>query len=244
MKNLILLFLILSTLSFSLDKVILTSGEWEPFASSKNKDARIGEILVEEAFKNVGIDVEFAYFPWKRSYLFAERGEYDGSVLWVASEERKKEVLFSDEYIVKVNIVFFHRSDFNFDWKSIEDLKKYKVGGTLGYSEAKALMDQGIDVEIANSEETNFKKLLAGRIDVYSASFITGYSIIKNLFNQKEKGMITTHPVPRTSYNMYMFVSKNHPKRDEILSSFNKGMKMLKESNRYDELLNKALGLE
>jgi ABC-type amino acid transport substrate-binding protein len=41
-----------------------------------------------------------------------------------------------------------------------------------------------------------------------------------------------------------MFVSKNHPKRDEILSLFNKGMRILKQSGKHEKLLNQALGLE
>ena len=140
MKNsLMCLVLTISCLFFSTtgfcqepETVRLTNGEWPPYLSEKSYKYGLYSHIVEEAFKIMGIKVEYGFFPWKRSFKLAENGDWDGSTVWAYSPEREKKFLFS-EPIGHGCHVFFHLKDFKFDWQTEDDLQGIKIGGTIGY---------------------------------------------------------------------------------------------------------------
>jgi polar amino acid transport system substrate-binding protein len=243
MKKLILIFLILSSMTLALDKVVFTAGDWEPFASSKNRDARLGMDIIEEAYNEVGVKVEWKFFPWKRAFELAKTGEFSGTVLWLPNDERAKDFLFSGESIVVTKTVFFHRKDVDFDWNELSDLRKYKVAGTIGYAQSDALIAAGVNVELGNSDEVSFKKLIANRVEVFPAAFVVGYTIMKNIFTPEQLHMITNHSKPMETAPMHILSGKKNPQAREILDLYDKGLRMLKASGKYDEMVNKALGL-
>ena len=167
MKNMFIIFILLifaSVVSFGNDTVKLAIGEWAPYTSEKDPKGKIAEAIVIEAFKLENIDVEFEYFPWKRSYAYVKSGKSVGTFPWYSSEERREDFIINKEAVVKANSYFFHLKSTDFNWETYEDLKKYRVGVTLGYIDAQELPKVGVPVEIATKDELNFKKLLIGRI--------------------------------------------------------------------------------
>ena len=216
-------------------------GEWEPFVSSKDKSKAICEEIVQEALKLEGVDAVNEYYPWKRSYEMTKDAKLDATYPWGLTDERKELFIYSDP-MLREKSVFFHLKSTNFDWNSYEDLKKYKVGVTNGYKDEEIYKKHGIKAEVVPKEDLNFKKMLAGRIDVYAGSFFVGYGMINKLFPDKAN-LFTNHKKPQRVDDYYMLVSKKNPKAKEIISKFNAGLTKLKESGRYDQILAKYSGL-
>ena len=220
----------------------LTTGEWEPFTSSKDKTKSMCEEIVNEAFKLEDVDIVNKFYPWKRSLKMAEEAtESDGTYPWQIIEKRKEKFLISDP-IVTEKSVYFHLKSTNFEWDTISDLKRYKVGVTNGYSTEIFYKENGIEAEAVPKEELNFKKMLAGRIDVYAASFFVGYNMINKLYPEKAN-LFTNHKKPVSTNGYALIISKKHPKGKEIVSKFNSGLKKLKSSGRYEEILSKFSGM-
>jgi len=144
------------------------------------------ERVVTEAFQLEGINVIYEYFPWKRSYLQVQHGDFDGTFPWNKTKERRGEFYIHKLPLYKDEGVYFHLKNNAFDWNTIDDLKQYKVGVTIGYQHEIIYNKKGITAEPVASEELNFKKILVGRIDVYRTSKIVGYETINNLFNLEE----------------------------------------------------------
>ena len=216
-------------------------GEWEPFVSSKDKSKAICEEIVQEALKLEGVDVLNDYLPWKRSYEKTRMGEYHGTYPWSKTKEREG-IFYYSEPLIKEKEVFFHLKSTNFDWDTLEDLKKYKVGVTNGYKDQDIYKKYGIKADVVSKEELNFKKMLAGRIDVYAASFFVGYNLINDLY-PKKGNLFTNHKKPLTDDFFYFMVSKQHPSGKDIINKVNSGLNKLKDSGKYDKIIAKYSGM-
>jgi len=234
---LLLLLLLMPHSTFANETVRFAIGEWAPYTSSTDPKGRILEIIVTEAFKLEGIDVKYKYFPWKRSYLLVESGVFDGTFPWAMTEKHMKNFHMNKISLIKDDGVFFHLKSLPFDWVTIEDLKKYSVGVTIGYKEEQIYKENGIIAESVPTEDLNFKKILAGRIDVYQTSKIVGYEIIKKLFTVEEANQFTNHPRPAVINEFNILFSKKTSNGQRLADIFDAGLQKLKESGAYDSII-------
>ena len=100
MKNKWLIVLSLFLLCTSLvlaDVVVLGNGTWKPYLSLDFKEGGFASHVVTEAFKEMGIDVEYEWFgdAWKRAYVEAENDSIDGTLGWSYTAEREKIFFYS-----------------------------------------------------------------------------------------------------------------------------------------------------
>lgn len=237
-------FILLLTISsnvFANETVRLAIGDWEPYTSSADDlKSKILETMVTEAFKLEGIDVEYEYFPWKRSYSLAKSGQFDGTFPWAKTEEHLKDFYIHEIYLIKDEGVFFHLKSKKFEWNNFEDLNKYTLGVTLGYKEESIYKQKGINAQAVPSEDLNFKKILAGRIDAYQTSKIVGYATINRLFTPEDAKLFTNHPKPAVENEFYILFSKKTPNGQRLANKFDSGLKKLKESGAYDLIIEKS----
>ncbi len=143
MKTLVLIALLVASMdTLSAQTTInITNGEWEPYLSQYSHQYGIDAHVVTESFKLEGININWGFFPWKRSYQLAKNGnEWHASAAWWPSDETKADFLVSDP-ISNTSFVFFHLKSKVFDWQSIKDLAGLKIGGTLEYDYGREFMN-------------------------------------------------------------------------------------------------------
>ncbi len=239
MKKIALVIMLLALLipnAYANETIELAIGEWAPYTSEKDPNGKLAEILVTEAFKLENIDVTYKYYPWKRAFEGVKKGKFAGTFPWYGTDERKSDFNLVVEPVITSKTVFFHMKDVDFKWETIDDLKKYKVGGTIGYSDVELLEKNGIKVDVAPKEEINYQKLIAHRIDIVPSTLIVGYNNINKMFTPAKAALFTNHPKPLIDADMFMLISKNIPNSQELADKFSNGLKKLKESGRYDQI--------
>ncbi|MBF0287580.1 MAG: transporter substrate-binding domain-containing protein [SAR324 cluster bacterium] len=223
------------------DTIRLTNGEWPPYLSYDLQYYGFASRIVKEAFALEGIKVEYGFFPWKRAYLLAQQGKWDGSVVWHSTAERKKDFLFSDG-VIKDYQVFFHLKSYAFDWNSLEDLTGILIGGTSGYVYNKefdqAVRSGKLKIVYENSDEINLRKILWGRIKIFLADREVGFYLLNKHFTPAEIDLFTHHPKPLKIETLHLILSKKIPSNPSRLISFNKGLHRLKVSGKLDQFLN------
>ena len=234
----VLLILAISSLGVADETIRLTNGEWPPYLSENLKHNGVASHIVESAFKNVGVTVKYGFFPWKRAYILAERGDWDGSAVWTPTEERKQVFYFSDP-VANDTTVFFHLRSFQFDWKNYSDLKDLRIGATLSYDYgelfAKGEKDGTIKVDRTAKDEVSFKKLLKKRIDIFACNLDVGYSLLHKLYPPETVSLFTNHPKAVKEAPLVLLLSKKVEKNKRLIKQFNEGLKKLKSSGQYDE---------
>jgi len=224
--------------------VRFTTGEWPPYLSKDAPQGGIATCIVTEAFTAAGMKTQYGWFPWKRAFKLAGREKWDGSVIWSHSPDREKDFLYSDP-IVEISDVFFHLKSYAFDWSSWDDLKGIKIGATAGYYYGKAFKQaqeaRQIKVFRVTTDLQNLKKLLKKRIDVFVVSQDVGFELLRKHFSIQQARLFTSHPKPvRPSMaNLHLLLSKRKPDHKNLMAAFNKGLKEIKASGKFDQCFTK-----
>lgn len=219
------------------DTVKFAIGEWPPYTSKVDTGSKTLEKIVTEAFRLEGVEVKYDYFPWKRSYIYTVEGTYDATFPWVKSNERNSLFYISSEPLLIEESVFFYVKGKDFDWTTLDDLKKYKVGVTIGYVQEEILRKRGISAEACPNEYLNFRKLYAGRIDVYWTTRNVGYAAIRKIYGNRGTELFTHHPRSAGVLKHYVFFSKKNSYGRKLRNKFDSGLKELKASGVYDRIL-------
>ena len=226
------------------ETIRLTNGEWQPFLSQHAPHNGFASHIVSEAFALAGIEVEYGFVPWKRSMKLARDGTWDGSAIWGTSPERLQQFHFTDA-VVPTTYVFFHLKSTQFDWRRYEDLAKFKVGGTVEYfysDDFEAAEKAGIFRTIrGRSDEVGLKNLLRGRIDVFPGELMVTYAQIRDTVAPKDAARFTHHKTVIVDKPMYVMLNKRLPRTARLRDAFNDGLRRLKQSGRYDEIVAAAL---
>ena len=226
------------------ETIRITNGEWQPFLSKDVPHYGFASHIVTEAFALVGVEVEYGFFPWSRAMKLAREGMWDGTAVWGTSEERLQQFHFSDA-VVPTTYVFFHLKTTPFDWDDYDDLGDLKIGGTVEYSYSyafKAAEAAGIFRTIrGRSDEVSLKNLLKGRIDVFPGEVMVTYEQIRDTFSEQEAALFTHHAKPIVDKPLFVLLNKGVPGNEHMHDLFNEGLKQLKESGRYDQIIADAL---
>lgn len=222
----------------------LTNGEWSPYTSEQMPHYGLYSHIVSEAFALEGITVEYDFYPWARAMHLVETGQYEGTIPWIITAEREEAglVQFSPSFFAETCDVFFHRHDFAFDWQTVEDLEGLRIGLIVEYSitkEFETLQQEGqaLTLDIATSEDANFQKLLLDRIDIFPATREVGLQYLRQNMTPEEAAQITYHPAPWRCGGLHLVISQQSPRADELLQTFEQGLQKLKDSGRYEQML-------
>lgn len=236
----------IGTATATAKEIVIASGEWPPFQGKNIENNGFATELVRKAFANSGskekVNIKFKYFTWSRSLDFTRDGTTHATFLWSHKKDREKDFLYSDK-LVDVSYVLFHLKKTKLEWKTVPDLKKFKIGITEGYSYGKefdqAASEGVLKVSAVPKDLQNFKKLVAGRIDIFPNELNAGYELIKANFSAKERANLTHHPTALRNAPHYLLFSKKYKESQELLELFNRGLHKLKKTNEYNKIVGK-----
>lgn len=222
----------------------LANGSWPPYNAADLPHGGCDSWVVEEAFATQGISVEYEFLPWVRSYNLSATGVFDGTLAWADTPDHREDHYLSDNPTSIQEWVFFYRKDKPFQYRSIDDLVGKTVGVTSGYVYSDAfinLQKSGLaNFSESLSDESNFKMLLGGRIDVFPMERNVGRYILESSFTQDEQNLISETSNSFSQFKSYLLLSKSVDGNAEKMELFNKGLKMLVENGRYDIIMNQC----
>jgi polar amino acid transport system substrate-binding protein len=247
------LLLLLNSLNFaqaddrSIPTVVqLATEEYAPFTSTKLKHFGVFSQIVSEAFLLEGIEVEYAFYPAARSYWLAQTGKVDGTIPWAHRAEREADFLYSDPVLDVGGTYLFYRKGFEFNWDpNIQDYKtltSIRIGAIISYNYGEAFQGAEakgiIQVSRISSLKNLFKMLLNRRIDIviskkWVAQYVLQSEFTADLIAQLDSSPETVEP---PSYD-YLLFSKLRPNAQNLMETFNSGLKELRASGRYDVIL-------
>lgn len=208
----------------------LCINEWSPWFSRDLKYYGLTSRIVTEAFKSEGIKVIYVFRPWKRCLGEAKAGTIDGTPGWFKNKDRTKHYYFSKK-IAETKNAFFYLKSTKFDWKSVDDLTKYKIGIVNGYSygdkinnaekEGRLTLIRSLDDKI------NFRQLFNKRVDVILSEFEVGKSILSSNYKQEQNKLVKHHALFSLTEDVYLLLSKKNAANAKLIKQFNKGLDVL-----------------
>ncbi len=222
--------------AFAAETVTIAVGEWPPYTSKQDPNARIAQQIASAAFAQQGIQVKYAYYPWKRCYAEVRAGHVAATLPWFRSGKRDKAFLFSQEPLTHNREVFFYLKPLHFHWGNYGNLKQYRIGATLGYYDTDLLAQQGLPLDKVSDERLNFEKMLVGRIDIYATGRDVGTYLINTLFPPATAARFTYDPKPLHEANTFVMFSRKRSDSLSLRDRFDRGLRALKASGRYDAI--------
>ncbi|MET1077574.1 MAG: ABC transporter substrate-binding protein [Pseudomonas sp.] len=210
--------------------VLVGSGDWQPYVDERREDGGVLGRLVTAAFRQVGYQVRFTYYPWDRNALMLQKGSLDAIMPYACSQVRQA-FSWCSAPLVRDEMVFFHRKDWPFEWTALTDLKDYSIGASLGYfygeDFAQAENSGQLQVTRSSREDANFRLLELGRIQLYPQERSVGYAMLRRLYPADGGQAFTHHPLPLATLPLHLLFRRDDPRGAELLAAFNQGLKKM-----------------
>ena len=229
------LFLTLFIASVSLpstaETIRIATGEYPPLLSESLPENGPGLALIRNAFSRKGIDVEFGFFPWSRAYIMVDSGEWDASATWYKRPDREENNYFSDPLYVS-EFALFYRGEQQPNWTVLADLSAFKIGATRGYSYSEEFWQlhetEALDVDIAESDLQNLKRVTLGRVDLVLANRTVGQYLLEKHFSEEVSSSVKQSTQALMAAPVYVIFSKSKASNIRLLSLFNEGLREIK----------------
>lgn len=226
-------------------KLQIVTGNYPPWSSYNYKHGGFVHHVITEAFKRQGYQVEFTYYPWARNYKVAQMGGFHASAFWAYSAD-KDVLFFYSNRIYRDDTVLFHLNSFSFPgWKTYDDLSRYQIGVTRGYTYSKEIWDahenKKLKLIVSNNDEINFKMLLKRRIDLFMMTEVAGSALLHDKFALSLTKNITYYPKPLVSSGGSLIFPRIRQDAELLMHKFNTGLQALKSDGTYDRLYDQLL---
>lgn len=236
---LIVFALAFSPASMAQPVVRIGTGDWAPYVDQNSSDKGAMARLIRAVFAEAGYRVEFLFYPWDRNALQLQQGTLDAIMPYICTAQRRS---FSDcsDPLIHGEVVLFHRKALDFDWQRIEDLHKFRIGTTLGYSYGERFdaADRAgqLQVEQSGKEDTGFRLLALGRIDLHPQDRAVGYAMLRRMFSAEARARIIHHPLSLVSEPLHLLFRKDDPRGAELREAFNRSLGSFVERGDLDRL--------
>ncbi len=240
MKKWLVLFLVLlfTGANAQAEKVKLGTGEWAPYTSEGLENYGFFTEIISEVFKEMGVEAEYVFYPWRRCYDLVKKGKLWAAFPYSYTEERAKEVLYSDPVAYSTTTFFYYKNNKNYKYETLEDLRPYKLGGVLGYFYEELFKKAGLEVDYVYKELNAIEKLMARRIELLPLNELVGWSLIKKHLSNEESNFGTLEKAFSRDA-LHLIVSKEYSDTRELLKGFNAALKRVIENDTYKSILKK-----
>lgn len=133
--------------------------------------------IVQELFKRAGSNYAIELLPWIRAFNLTVLEANTCLYSTTRTDAREHQFKWIGP-LVENPWVLYARADNRHAVLSLEEVRPFKIGGYAGDATSQYLIDRGFDVDLANTDQLNVKKLLAGRIDFWATGKYLGASLL------------------------------------------------------------------
>ncbi len=227
------------------DTITIYTEEFPPFNFTENgKMTGMSTEIVDIIMKQAALPYIIESYPWARTYQNAL--ERPNALIYSMSRLTNRENLFKwIGSIAPTNYsVFALKKRKNINIKSFEEMKKYKIGTTLGDAREIFLVNKGLDIEkfdrIAGSDANvqNYKKLKLKRIDLWPMPDAVADYVVKKIGDNPDVILKKVFALTELSSDGY-FLAANLQTPDEIVNRIKSSLEEFKKTQEYQNILNK-----
>ncbi|MCP4112345.1 MAG: transporter substrate-binding domain-containing protein [Desulfobacteraceae bacterium] len=218
--------------------VRLATLEWAPYAGKQIRNNGFTSEIVTQVFKRAGYKTEISFMPWARVLVAVEKGMYDAMYPAYYSKERDRIYALSKPFS-NGPLGFIKRVDDKIQFKSLSDLKPYKIGVVRGYvNTAEFEAADYLIKEVVNNDKVNLKILLAGRIDLAVIDKFTFYQLISTSVPEGAGKLEFMEP-PLEIKDLYVGFSRKIRDHQKLLEDFNHALEEMTELGIVNRIMEK-----
>lgn len=223
---------------------LVEEGNWPPFTPDKYGDVKEGLSyeLMHAIFSRLDIEIDLELLPMKRLLAHLANGDKDAATMISVNSERMLTLEFTKPMLHNKEFAYFLADRKPpFEWNGFESLKGLRIGVTAGHNYGDEFIDAiarlELNIEKVNTEEQNFKKLVARRIDVLLCNEAPANEIMRRL-DLAGKIIHVSKPYYIKDYSIAF--SKKSPAK-KLIPEVNAVIKRMKEDGSIEAIISKHI---
>jgi polar amino acid transport system substrate-binding protein len=224
-------------------KMILVCDDWPPYQFNDGSAVKgFAAEIMTTALKDLKQEVSITIYPWKRCLSMIQNKDADGIFMISKTKERESFLIFPDEPVINVGDAFFYLKSKNYKAQKFEDLKGLTIGLIDGFEYSQEVMDdiKNFKQDIVTNDETNFKKLDGGRIDMLLCDKFVGLYLVKKMkLSDKVEFLQRPYNVNPNPDNDLYFAFQRNKKNEALALQFNEKLKAMKKSGELSKIVDK-----
>ena len=160
---------------------------------------------------------------------------------WGHKPEREADFIHSDNILTE-QWVFVYRNAIKFDWKTLQDLRPYRLALIQDYTytpEIWAAANAGeFKFDKLANDQAALKMLLLNRVDAVPMERNVACDLLRTAFTEAEAAHLSVHPKLMTdNFTTHLLLPRSRTESAARVADFNAGLKKLRASGEYDKLL-------
>lgn len=209
---------------------------WPVLMDPQAKDQGLVIEVAREALSLGGMSLRVDFVPWTRAMAMIKQKRADILVGAWYTNARNKYLLYS-EPLFSSAVKFIKRKQSNFQYSNIQSLKGLRVGTIDSYQYGDEFLNKkGIERIPSDNLLVNIQNLIAGRIDlVLDDQFVLRHTLNKHVHEWQKSIQFVDQPL--TEKRIYLATNRSNPDYKIIIDAFNSGLKKMKKSGRYQEII-------
>lgn len=219
---------------------------WGEYVSDRIPSYGVIAEIVEKAFANQNIQINYNFVHSNYAYLLTKWGESCVTLPWVETEEKQAYVYFSKSIKPSSTYLFYKKNIFKegIKYNEFSDLKEYRIGGVKGYFYEKDFEDNNFNYTSYKNLKDAIKALLFNKIDLIpSTKDIFVSDITKYFPNEKED--LSFHKKSFMNVSTHVLFSKRCENSKTLRDTLNRGLENIKKDGTFKSVLDKySINLE
>ena len=219
--------------------VAVATGEYPPYLGAELPCGRLANGMLEQIANTADLDLSFDFMPWKRSFELLRRGDHNILSFW--SEIPDADGLVKVGPVVTGRMTLFHLADTpipKFD--HISDVSGLTIGTIKGFTydpDFWAHVESGaIDVDAAQTDVANMKKLLAGRIDAVIIDELVGRATLLAHFSAEDQAKIVISDSTIVNIDSFFWVAASEASGQSLATQLQATFDSMVENGDWDRL--------
>lgn len=228
---------ILSSTTYAESIITLDANESRPYWSAAMPGQGMCGEIVDAISSVAGIRSELVFKPLKRMIEDDSNNDLGNPAFYMNNQE----------FAAIIPITVIHTALFSYDpdrtrqltTGSLSALKGFRVGALKGtVVNRSSFLEAGILLEESYSQESLFKKLRQGRLDLVVEVDLVGRSVIRSLFPD-EVGAFSVTLIPGSESPIAILLSDDLPDAKALGARFRRGLQKIRESGEYTDIVKK-----
>ena len=219
------------------EPLMIASGEFAPYTSSELATGGFLTEITMRAFELGNEPANEIYLPWARGFLGVQKMHFDATFPYMKTPERELTFLFSEPLFPMAVTVFVREEEAH-----LYERPKDFIGQTWCLPRAYTMaaltpyIKQGLMTLLRSSSDKSCMEMVSKqRVTAYPMDTLIGEELLKTdpeLFSGISR---LQWALAKNDY--YLIMSKNHPRGREVLAAFNQGLRQLKQSPEWQDIL-------
>ena len=224
--------------AFAQQKLKLMANTSPPYADVKLPEQGFALEMVRHVFAGTDYTPEIIIESWSRAVEGAQIGVYDGLAAAWFSEERNKELLFSEPYLGSKLVILKRHSDRN-DYRKLTDLAGGRLGVRADYAYGVDFSGiPGLTLVEENHLVQNLLRLLNGSVNFVIGDLRTVNMTLEQ-FLADRRGQFAVANISLPKVERHVAVNRSLAGHEKIITEFNASLAKARKDGSLQDIIKK-----